>query len=94
MKLFCAVTFAAILVVATFMIPHHSWAYTRVGVGITIGVPAPVVAYPAPVYYPPVYYTPPPGYGSPAVVWPSHGYGYYRPWYPGHHHRYYGPYYR
>ena len=92
MKLFRVTTVVGILVMTAFIMPQHSWAWTRVGVGITVGVPAPVVAYPAPVYYPPAYYAAPPVYGPPVVAWPR--YGYYRPWHPGHHYRSYGPYYR
>jgi hypothetical protein len=98
MKLFRVAILAAMLVVTASILPQHSWASTRVGVGIAIGVPAPLVGYAAPVYYPPAYYAPPPVYGPPAVyapatvVWPQ--YGYYRYRHPGPHYRYYGPYHR
>lgn len=62
-----------------------------VRVGISIGVPFPVVIAPAPVYYypEPVYYAPPPVYYAP----PAYSSTYYaprvvytRPYYHQHHH--------
>ena len=42
-----------------------------VSVGIAIGVPAPVIVAPAPVYYEPAYYPPPVYYAPPRVVYVS-----------------------
>ncbi len=89
MKLFRAFVILAVVAGAACMVPGYASA-GPVHVGIAIGVPAPVVAYPAPVYYPsPYYVAPAPVYGA-VVVPPRYGYyGYHRPYYRGHYH---GPY--
>ncbi|MGA3175592.1 MAG: hypothetical protein ABSE25_14375 [Syntrophorhabdales bacterium] len=81
MKPFALVVIVGALVAAALVLPQESRA--GVSVGVSLGVPAPVVAYPAPAYYPPAYYGPAPVYGPGVVVAPGYGWyghGYHRPW--------------
>ena len=83
MKRFTVAMIAGAFVAAVCFLPLQSWA-GGVSIGVGIGVPGPMVAYPPPAYYPPAYYGPP-AYGPAVMVGPRYGYyGYYgRPW--GHH---------
>ena len=80
MKRFTLAMIVGVLAAAACVLPPQSWA-GGVSIGVGIGAPGPVVAYP------PAYYGPPSAYGPAVVVGPRYGYyGYYgRPW------RHHGP---